>query len=189
MCICHMVYTVRPVLVHLLRKISKKPPISRQQRLSGEPGFLSLAVKRCSSLAYPGYQRRRRGKPNLQYHPEVSRTSIDLQQKQGKGTVPLSPGRGGVSRGLARSLKSHLHQVVWVSQVTLGIKNPSAMQEMPEMWVWSLCLEDPLEEEMATHSSILAWKIPWTQEPGGLQSMTSPRVGHNWACMPRESTA
>ena len=101
-----MVYTVRPVLVHLLRKISKKPPISRQQRLSGEPGFLSLAVKRCSSLAYPGYQRRRRGKPNLQYHPEVSRTSIDLQQKQGKGTVPLSPGRGGVSRGLARSLKS-----------------------------------------------------------------------------------
>ena len=45
--------------------------------------------------------------------------------------------------------------------------------------VQSLGQEDPLEEEMATHSSILAWKIPWTEEPGGLQSMGSQRVGHN----------
>ena len=42
---------------------------------------------------------------------------------------------------------------------------------MQEMQVWSLGQEDPLEEEMATHSSILAWRIPWTEEPGGLQSM------------------
>ena len=56
------------------------------------------------------------------------------------------------------------------------------MQEMQEMQVSSLGLEDPLEEGMATHSSILAWEIPWTEEPGGLQSMESPRVGHNWAC-------
>ena len=41
--------------------------------------------------------------------------------------------------------------------------------------------EDPLEKEMATHSSVLAWKIPWTEEPGGLQSMESQRVGHDWA--------
>ena len=47
------------------------------------------------------------------------------------------------------------------------------MQEMQEMWVWSLSREDPLEKETATHSSILAWKIPWTEEPGGLQSMES----------------
>ena len=46
--------------------------------------------------------------------------------------------------------------------------------------VWSLGLEDPLEEEMATHSSILAWRIPWTEEPGGLPSTGSWRVGHNW---------
>ena len=45
------------------------------------------------------------------------------------------------------------------------------MQEMQEMQVRSLSWEDPLEEEMATHSSILAWKIPWAEEPGGLQSM------------------
>ena len=53
------------------------------------------------------------------------------------------------------------------------------MQEMQEMQVSSLGLEDPLEEGLATHSSILAWEIPWTEEPGGLQSMESPRVGHN----------
>jgi len=45
------------------------------------------------------------------------------------------------------------------------------MQEMQETWVWSLGWEDPLEKETATYSSILAWKIPWTEEPGGLQSM------------------
>ena len=47
--------------------------------------------------------------------------------------------------------------------------------------VWSLGWEDPLEKEMATHSSILAWRIPWTEEPGGLQRMRSQRVGHDWA--------
>ena len=46
------------------------------------------------------------------------------------------------------------------------------------MWVWSLGQEDPLEEELATHSSILAWKIPWTEEPGGIQSMGLQRVRH-----------
>ena len=46
------------------------------------------------------------------------------------------------------------------------------------MWVQSLGLEDPLEKKRATHSSILAWRISWTEEPGGLQSMGSQRVGH-----------
>ena len=53
------------------------------------------------------------------------------------------------------------------------------MQETQELWVQSLGWEDPLEEEMATHSSILARKIPWTEEPGGLQSMGSQRVGQD----------
>ena len=52
---------------------------------------------------------------------------------------------------------------------------------MPETRVRSLHCEDPLEKEMATHSSSLAWKIPWTEEPGRLQSMGSQRVGHDWA--------
>ena len=55
------------------------------------------------------------------------------------------------------------------------------MQEMQERWVQSLGQEDPLEEEMAMHSSILAWKIPWTEEPGRLQSMGSQTVRQDWA--------
>ena len=60
--------------------------------------------------------------------------------------------------------------------VAQSVKNLPAVQET---WVRSLGWEDPLEKEMATHSSILAWKIPWTEEPGGLQSMGSQRVGHD----------
>ena len=50
---------------------------------------------------------------------------------------------------------------------------------MQETWVRSLSWEDPLEKGMATHSSILAWEIPWREKPGGLQSMGLQRVGHN----------
>ena len=52
------------------------------------------------------------------------------------------------------------------------------MQEMKQTWVWFLSWEDPLEEEMATHFSILTWKILWTKEPGGLQSKRQLRVGY-----------
>jgi len=60
--------------------------------------------------------------------------------------------------------------------VAQTVKNLAAMQET---WVRSLGREDPPEKEMATHSSILAWRIPWTEEPGGLQSMGLQRVGHD----------
>ena len=53
------------------------------------------------------------------------------------------------------------------------VKNLPAMQETQETQVWSLGQEHPLEKEMAIHSSILAWEIPWTEEPGGLQSIGS----------------
>ena len=62
------------------------------------------------------------------------------------------------------------------SLVAQRVKRLPAMQET---WVRSLGQEDPLEKEMATHSSTLAWKIPWTEEPGRLQSMGSQRVGHD----------
>ena len=61
-----------------------------------------------------------------------------------------------------------------------AVKNP-AIQETQEICVRSLGQEDPLEEEMATHSSIFAWKIPWTKESSGLQPRGSQRVGHDWA--------
>ena len=62
------------------------------------------------------------------------------------------------------------------SLVIQTVKNPPAMQET---WVPSLAREDPLEKGMATHSSILARRIPWTEEPGGPQSMGLQRIGHD----------
>ena len=66
---------------------------------------------------------------------------------------------------------------VWAFLMAQIVKNAPAIQET---WVWSLGWEDPLEEGMATHSSILAWRIPWTEEPGGLQSIGSQRLRHDW---------
>ena len=62
------------------------------------------------------------------------------------------------------------------SLVAQMLKNLPAVQDTQ---VRSLSWEDPLDKEMATHSSVLAWKVPWTEEPGGLQSMGSQRVGHD----------
>ena len=68
-------------------------------------------------------------------------------------------------------------QLLAASLVAQMVKNLSAMQETQ---VWSLDQEDLPEKDMATHSSILAWRIPWTEESGGLQSMGSQRDGHAW---------
>ena len=68
--------------------------------------------------------------------------------------------------------------ISWASLVAQIVKNLPAMQETP---VQSLSQEDPLEKEIAIQSSILAWEIPWTEEPGRLQSMGLQRVQHNWA--------
>ena len=64
----------------------------------------------------------------------------------------------------------------WASLVAQKVKNLPAVQETQ---VQSLDQKDPLEKGMATHSSILAWRIPWTEEPGGLQSIGLQRVGHD----------
>ena len=72
----------------------------------------------------------------------------------------------------------HMTSVLRDSLVAQMVKNLLAIRET---WVRSLGPKDPLEKEMATHSSILAWKILWTEEPGRVQSIGSQRVGHNWA--------
>ena len=77
-----------------------------------------------------------------------------------------SPGKG----------LGYLLQDSWASLVAQMVKNLPAMQEA---WVRSLDWEDPQEEGMATHSSILTWRIPWTEEPGGLQSMGLQRIGYD----------
>ena len=70
------------------------------------------------------------------------------------------------------------NSIIRASLVAQTIKNLPAMQETR---IWSLVQEDPLEKGMATHSSILTWRIPWTEEPGRLQSVGLHRVGHNWS--------
>ena len=74
------------------------------------------------------------------------------------------------------SLHQHGIGNMYVSLVAQRVKRLPAMQET---WVRSLGQEDPLEKEMATHSSTLAWKIPWREKPGRLQSVGQQRVGHD----------
>ena len=69
-----------------------------------------------------------------------------------------------------------VHCLIWASLVAQSVKNLPAMQET---WVQSLVWEDPLKKEMATHSSILAWRITWTEEYGGLQSRGLHKFGHD----------
>ena len=85
--------------------------------------------------------------------------------------------------GLGRSCEEGIGyplQYSWASLVAQMVKNLPAVWET---WIQSLGLEDPLEKEMATHSSTLAWKIPWAEEPGRLQFMGLQRVGHDWATL------
>ena len=72
-------------------------------------------------------------------------------------------------------LKVYIKQLIDWTHIKTG-KNLSAMQET---WVWALGREDPLKKGMATPSSILAWRIPWSEEPGGLHFMGLQRVGHD----------
>ena len=66
---------------------------------------------------------------------------------------------------------------MWASLVAQMVNNLPAMQKT---WIQSLGLDDPLEKGMATHSTILTWRIPWTEEPDRIQSMWLQRVGHDW---------
>ena len=75
-------------------------------------------------------------------------------------------------------IKNCIYHSPWASLVAQRLKRLPPVQQTR---VWSLGGEDPLEKEMVTHSSILAWRIPWTEEPSRLQSMGSQRVGHDWA--------
>ena len=74
-----------------------------------------------------------------------------------------------------------LFSLIWPVKASPVAQLVNNLPAVLEIQVRSLGQEDPLEKEMATHSSILAWKISWTEEPGGLQSMGSQRVGHDWA--------
>ena len=101
----------------------------------------------------------------LSSRPEGEKSFTDKQKLSIQ--VPLN--------SLHKNVKRSLYEASLVAQT---VKPLPAMQETR---VQSLGWEDPLEKEMATHTSTLAWKIPWTEEPGRLQSMGSQRVRHDWA--------
>ena len=88
------------------------------------------------------------------------------------GLLSMGLHRVGHDRSDLATAAAELNRASLVAQM---VKNLPARRET---WIRSLTQEDPLEKEMATHSSILAWRIPWTEEPGGLQSMGSQRVGY-----------
>ena len=128
--------------------------------------------------------------PQLKFLSKIqTRTSLAVQWLR-----LCLPTQGMRVQSLVRGLRSHMppsqtakpwnrsNVVTGASPMARQIKNLPVMQKTQEMRVWSLCWEDPLEEGMATRSNIFAWKIPWTEEPGGLQSRGSQRVRHNWAC-------
>ena len=91
-------------------------------------------------------------------------------------------GRPGVLQFMGSQRVGHnwATELNWLDiRASLGAQTVKNLRAMRETWVWSLGREDPLEEEMATHPSILVWRIPWTEEPGRLESMGSQRVRHD----------
>ena len=136
-----------------------------------------------AAMTGPGPRVRRRLGEELLY----SRPSRDCAQSlcpraglPGRGRDPPglpSPRRRCLTAGAA--LAPGTHSARETSRWCSGKKNPSANAEMKEMLIRSLGWDDSLEEERATLSSILAWKIPWMEEPGGLQSTGSQRVGYH----------
>ena len=106
------------------------------------------------------------------HSPSFPHSSVGKDSTSNAGYPSSIPGSGRSSgEGIGYPLRYS-----WASLVAQLVKNLPAMQET---WVQSLGLKDPLEKGMATHSSTLAWKIPWTEEPGRLQSMESHRVRHD----------
>ena len=93
------------------------------------------------------------------------------------GTRISPQGMGSKGFGSSSKFLKWWSYAYWTSLVVQMVKCPFAMHET---WAWSLGWEDPLEKEMATHFSILAWRIPWTEEPGGLQSMVVWLMGKLW---------
>ena len=112
-------------------------------------------------------------KPSVSHYPKTlpggSNGKASARNVGDQGLIPglgRSPGEGN----------GNPLQYSWASLVAQRLKS---LPTMRETWVQSLGREDPLEKEIATHSSILAWRIPWMKEPGGLQSTGSQRVRHD----------
>ena len=133
-------------------------PLGFRSRCCQIASWVALSESFPPSLV-PGYQRTE----SLLRHDTLYSSLFKMESTQISVNYSSVPG-GGKEDFLSGSLG----------------KESTTMQETQEMRVQFLSQEDPLEKEMATPSSILAWEIPWTEEPRGLQSTESPRVGHDW---------
>ena len=130
-------------------------------RAAGLPPFITLMIISSYYMTVKGF-------------PGGSESKESACNAGGAGDPGSIPGLGRSPGGG----KGNPLQYSWASLVAQMVKNLPAMQELQETQVRSLSQEDPLEEGMATHSSIIAWSIPWTEEPGWLQFMRSQRVRH-----------
>ena len=147
----------------------------------GHKGLMYLQVPSNHSLDSLVQTKDRHGTRNMFIHPADCMApscgpSLVAQKVE---SLPAKAGDVGSAPGSGRSAgggNGNPLQDSWASHVAQLVKNPPAMQET---WVQFLARKDPLEEEMATHSRILAWRIPWTEEPRGLQSTGSQRVAHD----------
>ena len=109
--------------------------------------------------------------------------SMEAKKKKQKAIIRISPSNPTTYTCHSKREQYSLRIKFWHAyfKTSLVAQRIKCLPAMQETWVRSLGRKDPLEKEMATHSSILAWRIPLTEEPGGLQSMGSQRVGHDWA--------
>jgi len=119
---------------------------------------------------------------------ETVRCSAGIQNGSGKkitgqwkSNAKLSPKSSGLWEFICWVWRLHSWALSFPRSHSLIAQSIKRLLTMQETWVQSLAREDPLEKEMATYSSILPWKTPWTKEPGGLQSLGSQRVKQNWA--------
>ena len=102
----------------------------------------------------------------------------------GRGCVPsLLEWHGYYSDMVTINLRCQISSPYCFLGFSCGLAGKDLPADAGDVRIWSLGWEDSLEQEMATHSSILAWELPWTEEPGGLQTIRSQRVGHDWVCM------
>ena len=153
-------------LCSIVREILVPPPPKKKKRMKGEvKEKLGLAGGWSEEALNMNWVLSKSEEPG-------GLRSLGLQSRTEQLTLALSQH--------LEPLYSHLLGVVvynWASLVAQTMKNLPVMQET---WVWSLGQADPLKKEMATHSNVLAWRIPWTEEPGRLQSMVLQRVRHDW---------
>ena len=125
--------------------------------------------------------RRRRGQQRMRWldgpSPWLDHVHHPLDGHEFEWTRGVGDGQGGLSCCDSWGHKE-LDTTEWLNWTELMAQMVKNLTVKQETWVWSLGREDSLEKQMETLSSGLAWKIPWTEEPGGLQSQ---RVGHDWA--------